>query len=117
MEGHRGSSALIRDEHGGVVVYDEGSPVDEEAAHMVLHDPRNVVADCDAKLAILDNHRWINWDHEHYSGTGCITCDYRGYGHVERFAPRGPVPCLTVRYLLAAYKHRSGYDEKWGAVG
>ena len=87
-----------------------------ERARMQLADARDHVADCEAKLAILDNHRWIDRDHEHYSGTGCITCDYRGYGHVERFAPRGPVPCLTVRYLLAAYKHRSGYEEQWGAA-
>ena len=34
-----------------------------EFEHIIRHDPRNVAADCEAKLAILDEHRLVLADH------------------------------------------------------
>lgn len=47
-------SILIQDENGDAVIYDEGSPSAEQAAHIVANDPETVIADCDAKLALVD---------------------------------------------------------------
>jgi hypothetical protein len=81
---------------------------------MEANDPQDTIARCEAELAILDLHRWIDWDDEHYSGTGCITCDYQSRGHVDRSAPRGPTSCLTVRHLASGYKYWPGYrEEDW----
>jgi hypothetical protein len=99
---------------GGPVVYDEGAPDEYQAAHIALNDPQDTIARCEAELAILDLHKWVDWDDEHYSGTGCITCDYQSRGHVDRSGPRGAAACLTVRLLAGAYRHRPGYrGEDW----
>ncbi|MFD5491599.1 DUF6221 family protein [Streptomyces sp. NPDC127091] len=45
----------IEDERGHPVVYDEGSPSEEQAAHIVANDPEDVIADLDAKLALVDD--------------------------------------------------------------
>lgn len=44
----------VEDERGDPVVYDEGSPSDEQSAHIVANDPAAVIADCDAKLSLVD---------------------------------------------------------------
>lgn len=49
-----GGCSQIRDSRGGVIVYGEGSLYDEEAAHIVRHDPASVLADIAAKRQIID---------------------------------------------------------------
>lgn len=80
------------------------------------------IADCEAKLAILDEHYILrpgdtNPRYEQYSvieppfpsrGCGCVTCHYGAQGGVHGYGI-----CRTVRLLLGAYRHREGYDEKW----
>jgi hypothetical protein len=44
----------IEDERGEVVTYDEGSPSEHQAEHMVLHDPARVLREVEAKRRILD---------------------------------------------------------------
>lgn len=94
---------------------------------MEANDPRDTIARCETELAILDEHYLLtNEDrseaYEEYSvvpwgakggagdqGSGCVTCHYSGMGGVKGYGI-----CRTVRYLLAAYRHRSGYDTSWG---
>ena len=92
------------------------------ATHIARHDPQDVIADCEAKLRILDEHRlaYKNNDPDDdysvggYGGcdgdSGCITCHYLSQMHVK-----GCGICLTVRILATAYKHRDGYAERWDA--
>jgi hypothetical protein len=108
LEGHGGSSALIRDEYGNVVVYDEGSPADEEAAHIAANDPRDTIARCEAELAILDEHEpRVGYDQPEGDLTPiCVRCaDDRMYGYAY--------PCRTVRLLLSGYRFCPGWREGW----
>jgi hypothetical protein len=118
--------AYGRDSEAPFALVDNGR---REFEHIIRHDPRNVVADCEAKLAILDEHYILrssdtNEAYEEFSvvpwgvkggsgdqDSGCVTCHYYGMGGVKGYGI-----CRTVRLLLAAYKHRSGYDERWGAT-
>lgn len=46
-----------------VVVYDEGSPSDEEAGHIVRWQPRRVLAECETKRHIVaECARWSEMD-------------------------------------------------------
>jgi hypothetical protein len=94
---------MIRDGDGLVVVYDEGTPNDEEAAHMVLNDPQDTIARCEAELAILDEHGLYDVNDEAY----CRICGD---------CPQVAYPCRTVSLLAAAYRHREGYARYWGTL-
>ena len=115
--------AYCRDSEAPFALVDNGR---REFDHIIRHDPRNVVADCEAKLAILDEHYILtsgdrNPDYEEFSvvpwgakggagdrGSGCVTCHYYGMGGVKGYGV-----CRTVRSLASAYKHRPGYREVW----
>lgn len=47
-------SGRVEDERGETVVYDEGAPLEEEAAHIARHDPARVLRDTEARRGILD---------------------------------------------------------------
>jgi len=113
-------------EHGDLV----GSTVaftrhwaDVNGEHIALNDPDDVIARCEAELAILDLHYILHRDdtNELYgefsvtphpganrSDFGCVTCHYRGMGGVW-----GKGYCLTVSILAKGYRHRLGYAEAW----
>ena len=76
-----------------------------EASHVIRHDPRWAVADCEAKLAILDEHRSFDPASD-WLGGFCATC-----GEVDH--RRVAWPCRTVRLLGSGYRHRPGYREEW----
>jgi hypothetical protein len=89
-------------------------------------DPRremhDAIADCEAKLAILDEHYILIRDdrdeaYEEFSiiprgganqDRGCVTCHYEAMGGV-----RGAGVCRTVKLLGTGYRHRPGYQEAW----
>jgi hypothetical protein len=91
---------------GGPVVYDEGAPDEHQAEHRV-GDPRDAIADCDAKLAILDEHGPFDPASEWLSAF-CRRC-----GDLD--SNRVAVPCRTVRLLASGYRHRAGWQEGWQA--
>jgi hypothetical protein len=64
-------SGLVTDERGEVVVYDEGAPLEEEAAHIALHDPASVLRRCAADRKILAIHAPQGGDWEPYACEGC----------------------------------------------
>jgi hypothetical protein len=119
----------FRDEDGEVacgdyiVVYDEGAPSGAQFEHIAANDPRDVIARCEAELAILDEHYilWTTDSNEAYEefsvvriggadrDHGCVCCHYYGQGGVKGYGI-----CRTVRAVASAYRHREGYAEHWG---
>lgn len=88
---------------------DEGSVFesDEDAAHVVRHDPARVLREIDAKRQLLDEHPDVN-------DGSCGTCVDGQWGYPthggsspQRF------PCRTLRLLALPYAGRPGYNEDW----
>lgn len=50
---HPSETVAIYDSKGEPVVYDEGSPTEEQAAHITRHDPARVLAEVDAKREVV----------------------------------------------------------------
>ena len=76
--------------------------------HIVLNDPRDVIARCDAELALLDEHppatHRATWDREERI---CDRCRYDE--GLDTFV----YPCPTVLAVASAYRHRPGFKEDW----
>jgi hypothetical protein len=103
---------------GGITVLPGGFE-----ALALWEDAQDHVADCEAKLAILDGHHILSRDdrsedYDEFSVVsiggankdhGCVTCHYYGQGGVK-----GHGICWTVRTLASAYRHREGYARYWG---
>lgn len=82
----------------------------------------DAIADCEAKLAILDEHYILgrhdtNEAYEEFSVVsiggadkdhGCVTCHYYGQGGVKGYGY-----CRTVCLLASAYRRRPGYRGVW----
>jgi len=100
-------SARVRESDLPVAIVNDGR---READHIRRHDPRFAVADCEAKLAILDEHTHApaDLDSEGSADFGCRTCHMV---HDEFTAAAGW--CKTVRLLASGYQHRPGYQEEW----
>ena len=101
-------------EHGDLV----GQPVaftrhlaGPNGVHMALHDPRDVIADCAAKLAILDEH--VPYECSDPEGLRCKVCA-SGDAYPSGAAIHKPWPCPTVVSLSRAYRHRDGWRQHWG---
>lgn len=72
-----------------------------ESDHCARHDPRTVVARCEAELAILDEH----WHAANGWGrpiNRCRTC-----------TKEVSYPCRTIRLIGSGYRFRPGYREEW----
>lgn len=87
---------------------------------MASHDPRSVIADCEAKLAVLDEHssdgdgiypECVRCADSHPGD--CTDCDLSLSGKHYRAAMDWP--CRTVRLLASACRHRPGYRTEWSA--
>lgn len=102
---HPADNGIVVDDGGEIVVYDEGEPTLKQAMHIALNDPRQIIADCDKDLAILDQHppgSWVGDDEDRWQRCG-------GEDWVQ-------YPCRTVRLIGRAYRHRdpAGYAEVAG---
>jgi hypothetical protein len=88
-----------------------------------LDEIRDRIADCEAKLGLLDEHYILaagdqNPAYEDFSvyyrspsddcDFGCVCCHYYAQGAVRNFGY-----CRTVRLLASGYRHREGYAEHW----
>jgi hypothetical protein len=69
-------NGYVYDERDQPVVYDESTPLPEEAEHIALHDPASVLRRCAADRKILAEHAPAvdSWDP--YACTGCGSDDY-----------------------------------------
>jgi hypothetical protein len=68
-----------------------------DSDHIVLSDPQDAIARCEAELAILDEHA-----PSEAAPDTCRCCK----GSMA-------VPCPTIRRLGSGYRHRPGYLEDW----
>ena len=84
-------SGRVTDERGETVVYDEGAPLEEEAAHIAMHDPAAVLRRCEADRKTLALHQPEPGQHP----------DFCGYDKHE-------LPCPSLRLLAEAY----GWEEQ-----
>jgi hypothetical protein len=108
----------IIDEQGRGVAVAVGGYV---ADHVVMNQPGDVLARCEAELGILEAHYILHKDDRDesyeqfcimpYSGRfdyGCVTCHYRSMGAVG-----GKGYCFTIRMLGSAYRTWPGYRMEW----
>jgi hypothetical protein len=72
-------SGRVEDERGQTVVYDEGAPLEEEAAHIALHDPAAVLRRCAADRKILEHHAPTGDKWDPYACEGCGSDSEYGY--------------------------------------
>lgn len=83
---------------------------------MRSHEMRDLIAGCEAELAILDAH---GWDEIGKFGSveirRCLVCLSDREGYEEQWEA-DPWPCSTVRLVASGYKHREGYAQHWGDV-
>lgn len=85
--------------------------------HILLHDPRDVIADCDAKLRLPGLHQPV----EGVGGdTECEACGPNNGSPPGLIAvirdDDGFWPCATVQVLASGYRHRPGWREAWQEV-
>ncbi|MFE3031594.1 DUF6221 family protein [Streptomyces canus] len=78
-----------------------------DAEYIAAHGPEVVLADLDAKLAVLDEHPDVN-------DGDCGTCvDGRwGYPTHGGSSPQTH-PCRTLRHLAVPFAAHPDYDERW----
>lgn len=79
----------VVDEADERVVYDEGSPNEDQAEHIALNDPRTVLAQCEAHTALLALAK-------HARAAA-------GWAYAE------PI----VEVVASAYRHSPGYRPEW----
>ena len=80
-----------------------GNQLRNTVDHIVFNDPRQIIADCEADLGILDDHE-PGWAGLKRDVRVCMACD----------AERGDRwPCRTVRRIAAGYQYRPGYRPEW----
>lgn len=86
-----------------IVVYDEGRPSDQQFAHIALNDPQDVIARCEAELAIITRCESV---HAAFADpAGGLWPDVTRRERSHAFA--------TLADLASSYKHREGYAEHW----
>jgi len=88
-----------------------------EFDHIIRHDPRSVVADCEAKLSILGMHEPVPfWGNNPPPLAQRTPENVKAY-YCECQCPDGVIegtyPCETARMLASGYRFRSGYREEW----
>lgn len=116
------------EDSAGVVVYDEGAPTGDQAAHIARHDPLRVLREVEAKRAILAEHEpaWqaVEWPHDQ-NGKGdapvCPRCQNAEHDTPEDpgVLPEGFVtsyvlaPCPTLLAILSVWSDHPDYDQGW----
>ncbi len=93
---HSHDSSRVEDGTGNIVVYDEGSPSEEEAAHIAGHDPASALAQVAADRKILELWR---------VSRGADFPDFDG-GYAQAMDH-------VVKLRAEAHASRPGYREEW----
>lgn len=90
-----------------------------EIAHIVRHDPRAALAQCDAHEAILREHRpygeWLRDEFPAWAPSAERSCVGCGFDNQEERRTLDVNDCPTLRALALAYRHRPGFCEEWVA--
>lgn len=93
---------LIAEQSWGAVV------PNEEAEHIACWDPARVLAECEAKRAIVQAHPYA-----YDLGPYCHTCTPRSEATGEPFTGDLAWPCPTLRALVAPYRDHPDCDDAW----
>ena len=110
VRSHPADSAMIRDNEGLVLIYDEGTPTDKEAAHIARHDPARVLREVEAKRAIATMHQ--PYDCMEPKGQRCHRCA-SDKAYKSGAAIHEAWPCPTLRALAAAWSDHPDYRPEW----
>lgn len=86
----------------------------EDAEHIALNDPAAVLADIEAKRAILAEHR-PSYPVTYPKPSGQPTCTTCHDGGFDWEPPAWP--CRTVRLLIAPFAAHPDYDQTWRPEG
>lgn len=90
---------VVRAQSGALVV----TPDDRDAPHVALNDPQDVIARCEAELAIITRCESV---HAAFADpAGGLWPDVTRRERSHAFA--------TLADLASSYKHREGYAEHW----
>lgn len=76
-----------------------------EVNHIIRHDPRAVVADCEAKLQLLDRY-------DSAAARGDLSYDYRTGRH-----SRAEILWNALLVLTGGYRDREGWRDQWPVPG
>jgi hypothetical protein len=91
-----------------IVVYNESRPDSDQAAHIARHDPARVLAEVEAKRAILELHKEVPHKYDTHPASYCASCGDQGCcGHDVDY------PCETIKALAQPYAGRPGWREEW----
>jgi hypothetical protein len=93
----------VFDSSGAAVAIVRGSYL---AAHMAANDPLDVIAQCEAELAILDAHG----KPRHYCPLPVLNSE-----HGQLWTPEEG-PCWTIRLVAGGYRHCPGSATHWPLV-
>lgn len=75
------------------------------AEHTVRHDPARVLAECQAKRAIVGRHKLGSW-HSGVLDVDVVTCETCNTADDDW-------PCPDLRDLAAVYADHPDYDDAW----
>lgn len=94
-------------DHDGTIIRHLLEPeADANGAHIARHDPARVLAECEAKRRIIDEHTC------HCPNPTCRDC---GACPGDHHADPTPAPCATLRILALPYADHPDYDNAWRA--
>lgn len=101
VQQHPSETVAVYDSHGSAVVYDEGAPTEEQAAHIARHDPARVLRAVEAKRKIIDE--WL----ENHDAADAEACPNDWNGGIDKLG------YFVLPLLAAEYADRPGYREEW----
>lgn len=78
-----------------------GNQLRNTVDHIVFNNPRQIIADCEADLAVLELH-----DDLHDCVTPTSSQVFPAGDHDE-------IPCPALQWLAFRYRHRPGYRPEW----
>lgn len=99
-------SGRVVDERGETVVYDEGAPTEEQAAHIVENDPARVLAEVEANRRTVELHRPVRKPSTGSGGGTVEDCAMCGHFPAQ-------YPCATLRLRALPFADHPDYDERW----
>jgi hypothetical protein len=107
---HEAFSVIVKDGAGDALIYDEGTPSLEEAAHIARHDPARVLRDVAAGRAIL-----AEYDEAAQSPYDLPEGVSEGRDDDERERDAYLIDVLdgVVRHLAAVHSDHPDYDPGW----
>lgn len=95
-------------------VFVNGHPYPPEKYFEIATEPApdpDVLADLDAKLAVLDEHPAASgWDGHEVDGRVCGTCAEISH---DGELTGDPYPCRTLRHLAVPFAAHPHYEERW----